>query len=105
MTVAEAEFLYEVWYNFNDYAHRETILLRVGDPDYEGVRETKIALLNAMIEVVEYYFRDTLGVYSSSGVFTSSGNDSNFFDVGEIQEVIDHINRIMNTTIYIDLSS
>ena len=105
MTQDEAQFLQQLWYTFNEYSHRETILLRIGEPDYEGERETKIALLNAMIEIVEYYFRDTLGVFDSFGAFTSSGNDLNFFTVGEIQEVIDHVNRIMGTTLYIDLSS
>lgn len=105
MTTDEAQFLNEVWHYFNSYSHKETVILRVGDPDFEGQRETKIALLNAMIEVVEHYFRDTLGYYDSGGDFYTSGNDLNFFTVGEIQQVIDHMNLIMETTAYIDLSS
>ena len=64
----------------------------IGDPDKLTMRKMKVALLEAMVEIIEYWFRDT------------TDDDDNCFTSVEIQDVIDHANKIMGTVLYIDLT-
>ena len=83
------------------------------------VHDLKIILLETLVEILEYYLRDTTSddavtyepgesfTGTATAIFAGAGTvtvDDNFFTVEEAQEVIDHINEIMESTHYLKLT-
>ncbi len=93
MTATETTFLEDLADAQVTFADVMADRLLLSDPDLLSMGKVKVTLLTSMIEIINYWFRDT-----------TSGDD-NFFTTDEIQDVIDHANKIMGTTLYIDLSS
>jgi len=93
MTATETTFLEDLADAQVTFVDSIATQIWMSDPYLLSVRKTKVTLLEAMIEIINYWFRDT------------TATDDNFFDSDEIQEVIDHANKLMGTTLYIDLSS
>lgn len=52
----------------------------------------KLTLLNAYVEIMEYYLRDTIT------------GDSNFFTTTEAEDIMQHINEITGKTYWLELS-
>jgi len=93
MALTEEQFLAALRYSFSDYCAGKGDIMKFGTRDkIMTVRELKVLLLANFVEIIEYYFR------------TTTSPDENFFTVGEIQDVIDHANNIMGTTLYTELS-
>jgi len=78
--------------SFTEYCGNESEVLKLSYNRDLSMRELKIVLLAHFMEILEYYFRDTI-----------SGDD-NFFTEEEIQDVITHVNKIMGTEYYFDFS-
>lgn len=85
MTITE--FLYQINNSHSDYIHRYVRKLQVGMDDQQLLEKVKVILLEALIESVEYYY--------GSG---SSFGTTNFCTVDELEDTVNHINRIMKTT-------
>ena len=103
------------------------------------VHDLKIILLETLVEILEYYLRDTTSVDSgdivegvsynvrnddivydavtyepgesftgtATAIYAGAGTvtvDDNFFTVEEAQDIIDHINEIMESTHYLKLT-
>ena len=92
MTATELAFLEDLKDSQVAFVDKIATQIWMSDPYLLSVRKTKIILLEAMLGIIDYWFRDT------------TTGDANFFDTDEIQDVIDHVNKIMETTHYIDLS-
>lgn len=92
MTATELSFLQDLKDSQVTYVDNVCDQMLIGDPKLLSLKKIKTTLLAAMLEVIDYWFRDT------------TDSDDNFFDTDEIQDVIDHANKIMGTTHYIDLS-
>ena len=90
--VTGAQFVQAIEYSFKKYCSDQGTIMMLADRDRMTWRKIKIILLANMVEIINYYFR-----------VTTTG-DENFFTASEIQDVIDHANKIMGTTWYIDLS-
>jgi len=93
MTATEISFLEDLknaQIQYTDFVANKTL---IRDSDLLSLRFTKVTLLTIMVEIIDYWFRDTVT------------GDDNFFTSTEIQDIIDHANKIMGTVLYIDLSS
>ena len=91
--MTEEQFILAIRSAFADYCRTNGRDIRIGTRDkFLTIRELRIILLSHMMEIIEYYFR------------TTTSGDENFFTVEEIEDVISHANRIMETTLYTDLS-
>ena len=93
MTVTEITFILSLNNAFLKYCNKEANLIKIGDINYKGHRKLKLAILTAMIEMIEYWFRDTVV------------NDENICEPDEIQVAIDIANNIMGSTVFISLGS
>jgi len=91
MTATETAFLEDLKDAQVAFIDSISTQIWMSDPVLLSVRKTKVTLVAIMIEIVDYWFRDT------------TTTDDNFFDTDEIQQVIDHCNKLMNSTIFIDL--
>lgn len=93
MALSQAQFLLAIRAAFADYCRTHGRDVRIGTRDKDlTVRELRIILLSQMMEIIEYYCR------------TTTGTDENFFTEEEIEDVISHANRIMDTEFYTDFS-
>lgn len=93
MTATELAFLEDLKDSQVAFVDKISTQIWMSDPYLLSVNKTKVTLLNAMLEIIDYWFRDTTAA------------DDNFFDTDEIQDIIDHANKLMGTVHYIDLSS
>ena len=89
--MTEEQFLLAIRESFTDYCAAAGKTLKFGTQYKLSFLELKVNLLGQFMEIIEYYFR------------TTTSGDENFFTADEIQNVIDHVNRIMGTTFYTDL--
>ena len=94
MTATEITFLEDLKDAQVTFADSVSTQIWISDPNLLSVRKTKVTLLEAMIEIIVHWFRDTN---------TVSTTDANFFTSAEIQDVIDHANYLMDTVLYISL--
>ena len=93
MALSSADFLTAIRDAFSNHCKAKGDIIRVGSRDKDmTLRELRILLLGQFMEIIEYYFR------------TTTNGDENLFTEEEIQNVIDHANRIMGTTLYTDFS-
>lgn len=92
MTATEIAFILSLSNAFITYCNQEATLIKLGEPDYKGLRKIKLSLLSAMIEMIEHWFRDTVT------------GDDNFCEPDDIQTSINMANDIMDSHCYIDLS-
>lgn len=95
MTATEISFLEDLADAQVVFVNKISTQIWMSDPNLLSVRKTKVSLVNSMIDIINYWFRDTNDIGTT---------DDNFFDVDEIQQVIDHANKLMGSTVYIDLS-
>lgn len=94
MALTQEQFLAAMRDSFSKYCSEKSGILRVGSRDrIMTLRELKIIILSQMMEIIEYYFRET----------TPYGRDTNCFTEEEIEDVISHANNIMGTTHYTEL--
>ena len=92
MTAIETAFLEDLKDAQVEFVDSISTQIWMSDSVLLSVRKTKVTLLVAMIEIIDYWFRDT------------TDDDDNFFSIDEIQQIIDHCNKLMNSTIFIDLT-
>lgn len=85
-------FLYELNVAQSDYVNKYSNKLQTGLLEQQLLEKVKIVLLEAFVEAIEYWYRDTI-----SGDLMS-------FTVAEVEDFIQHANRLMGTTIYVDNS-
>jgi hypothetical protein len=90
--MTEEQFLLAIRAAFAEYGYASGELLKFGSSDKLTYGELKMILLGQFMEIIEYYFRPT------------TSGDTNFFEPEEIEDVISHANRIMGTTLHVDLS-
>jgi hypothetical protein len=91
--MTEEQFLLAMRAAFANYCRLHGRDIRVGTRDkLLTLRELRILLLGQMMEMIEYYFR------------TTTTGDENFCTEAEVEDIISHANRIMDTEYYIDLS-
>ncbi len=95
MTSTETTFLEDLADAQVTYVNSVATKTIIRDTDLLSLKFTKVSLLAVMVEIIAYWFRDTNTVGTT---------DENFFTTTEIQDVIDHANKIMGTVLYLDLS-
>jgi hypothetical protein len=88
----ETTFMTELYEAYLDYCDTQANLSQLGEPDLSGHRKLRTALLGGLIMAVEYFFRER------------DVDDENWCTPDEIWDCIQHINNIMDTVLYIDLS-
>ena len=91
MTGAETQFLAEANDLQTIWMDKRATEMLLGAPNNCDLLEIRITLLEAFMEILEQYFN-----YATV--------DDNFFTEDEIQDIINHINLLMGSTLYIDLS-
>lgn len=88
----ETTFMQELYQAYLEYCDNESNKIQLGEPDLSGHRKVRLSLLAGLIEAVELYFRER------------DVDDENWCTPDEIWDCIQHINNIMDTVLYIDLS-
>jgi len=93
MTAIELIFVNAVQDSVTEYCSKECTKVLVGSNQVNLLSKYREILLTAFTQMIVYYLRDT-----------TTATDENFCTAVEAQEIVDHINNIMNTHHYTALS-
>jgi hypothetical protein len=92
MTGTELAFIVDLNHSFLVYSDKCSHVIKIGDRSQKGIKEYQLIIVSVMVEMVEYWFRDTVT------------GDDNFCLSADIQPCIDMLNNLMGSSCYIDTS-
>lgn len=92
MTATEAQYILDINEEFLNYTNKVSKRDRLGISKDRTMFHLRLMLLEAFIEIMENYLRDTVT------------SDDNFFTVSEAEDIMQHINLICDSDHWVDLS-